>query len=325
MPYPAFTGGVGNIKPSVFFGVYVKDTTSNKYQTLGAIAQGVLDIEDFDSPDSLTRNIAIGSYNFTAKCRMMQSSVTESELMDSLCNGTNSFLFKTADAVGITGSPVASVGWVEVTAAQANCTANLVLDGTPENNRYIEIEWTGSILKSDANEVLLYTPTLSTANFASSADSATAVFYGIGTYTAALDGGNPKLANIGKCGVSTLTFDLAGGSSPVAIGPVTDIKASFKMLGTPDSLRRPLPLSMDIALDISCMATLNADLLLLGNMSAVAVKIIMTMIDGLVLTLDNQVGIKTNYSIAGDMDKPRLIKFTHKGKVLQSTFDSIVS
>ena len=323
MPFPAFTGGVGNITPSVFLAAYIK-TGSEKWQTLGAIAQGVLNVEDFDAPDSLTRNLAIGSLNFTAKCRMMQSSNVECDLIDSICNGSNSFLFKLADAVAITGGSVASAGWVYVTNAQVGCTSNLVADGTPEDNRYIELSFQGTILRSTAAMIQLYTPTLIDTAFESTTPGS-GTYHAIGTYTAALDGGNPTMTQIRSCGVSAMSLDLAGGSSPVSIAPVTDIKMTFNMIPFVDSLRRFLPKTMDISIDADCMATLNADLLLQDNMTPVAVKLIIDMIDGLKFTLDNQVGIKTNFEVNGDMDKPRVLRFTHKGKILNSSFAAIVT
>ena len=186
----------------------------------------------------------------------------------------------------------------------------------------------GSIYKSDANEIGLYTPSLQTSDFASTSDSATAVFYAIGTYTATADGGSPKIANLRSSGVSSLTFDLAGGSSPVTIAPVNNIKLSFDMLaGTEqqDSLKRFLPSTMDIAFEADCMASKNSDLLLLGNMSAVAVKIIVTCIDGMIITLDNQVGIKTKFGMTGDADGKRALTFTHTGSIPVSSYASVVS
>jgi hypothetical protein len=328
MPFPAFTGGVANINPAVFLSVYIK-TGSEKWQTLGAIAQGVLNVEDFNSPDSLTRNLAIGSLDFTAKCRMMQSSNTELDLIDSICNGSNSFLFKLADAVAITTGSVASAGWVYVTNAQVGCTSNLMADGTPEDNRYIELSFQGTILRSTAAIIQLYTPSLIDTDFASTAVSGTYMgtlgVGGIGLYTATKDGGNPQMAQIRSCGVSTMTLDLAGGASPVTIAPVTNIKMSFNMLPFVDSIRRFLPKTMDISIDADCMATLNADLLSQDNMTPIAIKLIIAMIDGVTFTLDNQVGIHTNFETNGDMDKPRVLRFTHKGKILNSSFAAVVT
>jgi hypothetical protein len=73
------------------------------------------------------------------------------------------------------------------------------------------------------------------------------------------------------------------------------------------------------------MATFNVVLFFLGNASILEIKAIIPMISGLVITLDNQVGIETNFEVSGDMDKNRIVRFTHQGKVLQSSLDGIVS
>jgi hypothetical protein len=326
MAFPAFTGGVANIKPAAFLGVYVRES-GGKWQTLGSIEGGVLNIKDFSAPDSLKRNKAINCYDFTAKCRMKQAALIELELLDSLCNGANDFLFKLTDAVTPAGA--ASAGWIQVTAAQVGVKAKLVMDGDPSTDRHIELDWQGSIYKSDANEVLLYTPTLAAADFASTATTGTfcgtSGVGGIGTYTATTDGGSPTNSHLKPNGLASVTLDLAGGSSPVTIAPITNVKMSFEMVAQQDGIRRWLPCSLDINAEYDVMASLNADLLLLGNMSVVDVKAILTSLDGLIVTLDNQVGIETNFEVSGDMDKNRIIRITHKGAVLQSSFDGIVS
>jgi hypothetical protein len=325
MAYPNLAGTVANIKPAAFFAVYVKDTTSSKWQTLGSISKGVLNVADFTSPDTLTRNKFIGALNFTAKCEMKQCSLIELELLDSLCNGTNDFLFKLSDAVAITTGSVASAGWVEVTAAQVGVKAKVVADGTPENNRVIELEWQGSILSSTANQIALFTPSLIDTSFASSADSATAVFYAIGTYTSAKDGGSPSNTQIRPCGVSTVTIDTSPASGAETLSPIQNVKMSYEMLATQDGIRRHLPNALDIKVEFDWMATLNADLLWGDNMSILDVKLIVTMLDGVLFTLDNVTGFASNFEVSGDMDKNRVWRFTFEGKVLQSSFDGLVS
>ena len=327
MAFPNFTGGVTNITPAAFMAVYIK-TGAEKWQTLGSISSGVLNVRDFSAPDSLTRNKAINSYDFTAKCTMMQCAKIELELLDSICNGANNFLFKLADAAIVTTS-AAYAGWVAVTAAQVGVKAKVVADGTPENNRVIELEWQGSIYKSDANEVALYTPTLATGDFGSTAVSGTYMgtlgVGGIGIYTAATDGGLPDNTHLSPCGISTVVLDTSPTSNPETIAPVQNVKMMFEMLANQDGIRRFLPNTLDINIEYDWMATLNSDLLLLGNATLGDVKIIVTMLDGVIFTLDNQVGIESNFEVSGDMDKARIIRFTHKGKVLQSSFDGIVS
>ena len=325
MAFPAVTtASPANIKSAAFLAVYAYEATSTKYQTLGAITQGQLNIENFSHDDSLGRNQSSGVWNFTAKCRMMQTSTVELELLDSLTAGTNDFLFKLSDAEAVTAS-AAYGGWVKVTAAQVGVKARFVADGTPEDLRYIELEFQGSIYISTNNQIALVTPTLAATSFASTADSATAVFYGIGTYTAATDGGSPTLTAIRSCGVSTLTYDNAGGSAPVSMSPIQNVKMTFEQLATVDSLRRFLPNSMQVTIETDWMATDKADTLLLDNMVAITLKGIWTFIDGVIITLDNQTGIGVNYETLGDMDKNRVVRFRHTGKILNSSFDGVVS
>ena len=321
MPYPAFTGGVANIFPAAFQAVYIRAGAAEKWQTLGDISGGVLNIKDFSSNDSLGRNKAINSYDATGKCAMMQSSSVELLLLAAITNGTNDFLFKLSDAVTPAGA--ASAGWVYYDHAQVGCKGKVVADGEPEKNRVIELEWQGSIFKSDANEVSLMKPTLAAADFEATGSGGT--YHAIGLYTAATDGGSPNNTHLSPCGVASITLDLAGGASPVNMTPIMGVKLAFEALTAQDGLRRFLPNSLDIAMEWDWMASANADLLLLGNGTVVDVKLVVTMIDAVVFTLNNQVGIEFNFEVSGDMDKPRIVRFVHKGKILRSTFASIVS
>jgi hypothetical protein len=321
MAFTNFTGGVANITPAAFQAVYIK-TGSEKWQTLGAISNGVLNINTFSAPDSLTRNKAINSIGFSAKCRMMQSSSIALLLLDNICDGSNSFLFKMTDAATVTTS-AAYAGWIYVTNSQVGCKGKVVADGTPEDNRYIELEWQGSIYNSDANETAMLKPTLQTADFEATGSGGT--YHAIGLYTDATDGGNPIISQIRSCGVSSVTFDTSPASGAETISPIQNVKFTLEMLANTDGLRRFLPISLDISLEFDWMATLNSDLLLLGNAVQQDVKIIVTMVDSVVFTFDNRIGLESNFEVSGDMDKNRVVRWTSKGKTLQSNIDSIVS
>jgi hypothetical protein len=323
MAWKGLTGGVAYIYPATFTAVYIRAGSGEKWQTLGAITDGVLNIKDFAAPDSLTRNKAINSYDLTAKCNMMQCASTELKLVDNICSGGNDFLFKLSDAVAITGSPVASAGWVEFDGVNATPKAKVVADGSPDKERQIQLEWQGSIFKSDANEILLYTPTLQATDFEATGSGGT--FHGIGTYTAATDGGSPTNSHIVPCGISSMTLDGAGLSSPDTISPINNIKFTLEMLAVPDSKRRFLPVALDINVEVDWMATKNSDLLLLGNASAADVKAIFTFLDSEAFTFDNQTGLETNFESVGNMDKNRAVRLTFKGKTLQATIGTICS
>jgi hypothetical protein len=326
MAYTAFTGTVANVYPASFQAVYIK-TGAEKWQTLGAISNADLSIKDFTSPDSLGRNKAINCYDFTAKCRMMQTSNVELKLLAKICDGSNSFLFKLSDAVTPAGA--ASAGWVAVTNAQVGCKAHLLADGAPDADRYTELDFQGSIFKSDANEVLLYTPTLAAADFASTATTGTycgtSGVGGIGTYSATTDGGQPTNSALRPCGISTFTLDLAGASAPVTITPVTNVKFSLEMLAAVDGLRRFLPNSLNVNVELDWMATSSHDQLLLGNGSVVDIKAIVTFLDGTICTFDNQTGIGFNFKVPGDVDKNRVTGIALQGKTLQATITTIVT
>lgn len=321
--FPAVTAASpANIKAAAFLGVYIRGS-AEKWATLGSIANGVLNVEGFESDDSLGRNRSNGAQNFTAKCLMKQTSLVELELLGTICNGQNDFLFKLTDAETPAGS-AAKVGWVYVTAAQVGVKANTVCDGTPEDDRHIELEWQGSIILGDATQTAMLKPTLAAADFGSTASSGE-TFYGIGVYTAATDGGSPDNSHLKPCGVSTVTLEDATDSGAQTIGPIQNVKMNYEMIATQDGIRRFLPNSMAINIEYDWMASDNADLLLLDNMVQRNINIVVTMLDGVVFTLANQVGIKSKLDISGDMDKNRVVNFSHRGKVLQSTFASIVS
>lgn len=323
MAFPTVTtASPANIKPAAFLAVYIMDPATSKYQTLGSIADGVMNIRSYSSPDSLGRNKSNGATEFTAKCKMKQASSFELGLLDLICSGTNAFLFKLSDAGAIPTAAAVTAGWVLVGPSQVGVKAKVVCDGTPEECRYIELEWQGSFLTAVMDAVVK--ASIDDNQFASSADSATAVFYAIGTYTATLDGGSPKIANIKPNGVTAITIEDANSAGAQTLSPIANVKMSFEMLATQDGMRRFLPNALDVNVEYDWMATDAADLLHIPDFTAADVNVTLMMIDSVMFTLSNQVGIETNYEVSGDMDKARVVRFTHKGKVLQSAFDNIL-
>jgi hypothetical protein len=322
MAFPTVTtASPANIKPAAFLAVYAADSTTGLWQTLGSIADGILNVADFTAPDSLGRNKTNGASNFTASCKMKQTAAEELNLIDRICAGTNAFLFKLSDAGAIPGSPAVTAGWVTVTAAQVGCKAKLVGDGTPENDRYILLEWQGSLINSAKDACLK--ASIDDDLFASSANSVACTstgFYTIGVYTAAKDGGSPNNTHLKPCGISTIGIADADSAGTQGLSPITNVKMSFEMLATQDGIRRFLPNALDINVEYDWMATDSADLLHLPDFAAANVNVYITTIDGIAFSLLNQTGIETNFEVSGDMDKARVVRFTHKGKILQSSF-----
>jgi hypothetical protein len=321
--FPAVVGGVGSINPAAIRAVYIREQ-GGKWQTLGSIKDGEINVDDFVNPDSLDQNKANGAFQFSAKASMKQASLTEIALLATIVNGNNDFLFKLADAGAIpTGSPGVTAGWVIVTADQVGVEGDLVCDGTPKDDQKIDLRWQGTALLTSKPAMLK--ASIEDTYFASSADSATAVFYAIGTYSATLNGGLPTNSHILPCGVASITLqDVAGGTAKT-IKPITGVKMTFKMLSTQDDLMRFLPNSVDIAISYSWMASDAADLIVLNQMSILDVNVVITMLNTRVFTLNNLVGIQTKFIASGGMSKTRFVDFTHVGKILQASLSGVVS
>jgi len=96
-------------------------------------------------------------------------------------------------------------------------------------------------------------------------------------------------------------------------------------LANNDDLLRPITSSWDIATEFDQMSTLQADLLLLGNATNDTAKAIITMLDGMVFTFDNVVGIQNSLDIQGDIEKNRAIHWTLTGAVAVSSLYGLVS
>lgn len=306
-------------RPAAFRSVYIR-ASGEKWATLGSISGGVLNFPNFSENDSIGRNKA-HAVAFTAKCNMKQASLTEIELLDAMCSGANDFLFKLSDAATVTTSQDYE-GWVYLTAAQVGLKTKVVLDGTPENNRKIELDWSGSLLLTELSAAVK--ATISAADFGSTASSAE-TFYGIGTYSATTDGGLPTNAHMRPNGVSSITLDSAGGSSPQTMGKIKDFVGSLDFISDPDGLKRHCPYAMKIDIAYNWMQTDAANLLNLDEMVGFDPKIIITFLSGLVVTLDNVTGITTDYEVSGDFDKIKVVKFNHTGSILTTSFDGIVS
>lgn len=325
MAFPTVTTpSPANARPASIVAIFAADASTNKWQTLGSISGGILQTPDYTELDSVGRNKSHGTFEFIAKCNMKQCSLTELELIDSICDGTNAFLFKLADAAAIpTGGATATTGWMKVTAAQVSPKFRIVAGGTPENNRIIELDFHGTALLTD--KTAMYKASIDDDEFASSADSATAPYYAIGTYTATKNGGVPKEDNRKSSGVASITIADNAGGSAVTMSPIKNVNLIIEELPDTDKLLRHLPLALNIDISYEWTATDAADLLLLKDMSVLAVDVVITMLDGVVFTFTDQTGIETILDIDGDFEKSRVVRFVHKGKVLQSSLDGIVS
>lgn len=319
MPFPTIaTPSNANRIVAGIQSVYARPS-GGKYQTLGAIREGELAIELYSQMDSRRRNKSNKANTVTAKFTMMQASLIEIELMDSLLDGTNNFLFKLADAAAIPILAAVTTGWMLFTSSQIGVkTAKLVASGDVEQDQRIEIEMEGSLQDSELDAAVK--ASIDDNDFESSTDGGT--FHAIGTYTAALDGGRPTMANRRSCGISALTLAFTGGAAQT-LGPIDEPTIEFEWGSELDSLRVARPRWVHVKIEYKWKQTDSANLLNLDDFSDDEIDAVVTMKNGIVMTLTNQVGISTRFESVGDYDKTRSIIFKHSGAVLLADIDAI--
>jgi hypothetical protein len=297
--------------------IYVRPS-GGKYQTLGAIRAGELMIDDYLQKDSQGRNKAFAK-TVTAKATMMQASLVEIELLDSLVDGTNNFLFKMVDAAAIpTAGAVATAGWFLFTSSQIGVKPKIVISGPVENNARIELEFSGSLQFSEVDAAVK--AAIDDDEFESSSDGGT--FHAVGTYTAAKDGGRATQANMKSCGVSALTLADTGGAAQT-LGPISNATIEFDYVAEMDDLRVNRSRFVNVNIEYEWKQTDSDNLLNLDTFTDEEVDAVVTMKSGLVMTLTNQVGIGARFESVGDFEKTRCIIFKHEGSVPTSSIDGI--
>jgi hypothetical protein len=309
---PAYNRAAG------FNSVFIRPS-GGLYQTLGAIADGELKFSPYKATTSTGKNKQ-HAVEFTAKCKMLQAALIEVELVDQICTGLNSFLFKMSDFGAIPGAAAVTEGWTLVTAAQVGCKANIVLDGDADKNTYIELEWQGSMLLSEMPAAVK--ASIDDDEFEATGGSGT--LKAIGIYTSAKDGGSPTTSHILPAGISTITLAETGGTAQTVNG-IQNVKFTINSLFSTDCKRRFLPHGFDIHLEYEWQSTDAANLLNLYTMVDTEVDVLVTMLSAQIYTMTNVVGIETSYESAGDYDKVRIVRFIHTGKILKASLDGIVS
>lgn len=319
MPFPTIAAGSNaNIRPAAIQYVYIRPS-GELYQTLGAIQNGELMFSTDETEDSLKKNKAY-AWKFTAKATMLQASLTAHELIDTITNGTSSFLFRLMDSGAIPTVAAVTEGWVLLTSSQVGVKAKLVVGNSMDDNVKIELEWSGSLLVSEVDAAIK--ASIDDGEF--EATGGTGTLKALGTYTATLNGGLPTPSQIVPCGVTSITLAETGGAAQT-ITKLKDFSMTAEWLADTDSLRKFNTYGIAFDISFSWMETNDTNLLNLDAMPDTEVDVVVNMKNGMVYTLTNQVGIGISYESAGDNDKMKVVKFKHTGRILQTAFDAIVA
>ena len=303
--------------PAAIQYIYIRPS-GELYQTLGALKNAEIVFDDYEQTDSLGKNKVIQAMTVTAKATMMQASVTEIELLDTLVAGTSSFLFKMADAAAIPTVAAVTEGWFLLSSTQIGVKYKIVASGDTENQMEIQLEFAGSLQYSAVDAAIK--ASIDDNEFEATGGSGT--FKAIGTYTAALNGGLPTSTSIKSCGISALTLaDTAGAAQ--TLGPIDDPVIEFEAMAEQDSLKVFRTRWVNVNINYKWKQTDAVNLLNLNAFSDSEIDVVVTMANGIVMTLTNQTGIAARLESVGDFEGTRSIIFRHTGKLLPSAIDGI--
>jgi len=329
MAYPAINTAITYQRPQAIKKVFIK-TGSEKWQTLGQIRNGELKVTPYSTKNTYQQNLHIGSFTFEAKFEMLQTATAEVELIDSIIDGSNSFLFQLTDAGAITTG--ATEGWVTVSNTQIGVKARLVSDGTPDTNQFIEVMIKGSLKNSEIDAALkaavatadFHISTTASGTYSNNAGSAGGTIFGYYIDTTA-NNNTGVMANIKPNGFSSVVLDDALSAGTVTLGRTGKSKLIFDWVAEEDSLGRHNVYGIDVELEYEYLVTDAATLLLLAEMNLVNTNAVVTLLDGKAFTLNSKLGVEIGFEDIGDFSGHRKLRFIHKGRILKSDFDGVVA
>jgi len=334
MAYPAITNVLTAQKPAGIKKVYVKNA-AELWQTFGLIRNGELKITPYQTNDTYQRNLTINSYTFEAKFEMLQTALTEIELLPSITDGVagvgNNFLFQLTDSAAIpTTTPAQTTGWVTVTPSQVKATVKYMSDGNPSTNQFIEVTVKGSLKASEIDACVQ--ASIADVHFTISGTSAQTFSASgvLGNYAlcasatdAGKDVGIPT--NIKPNGFASVALNDPLSSGAETLTYMRNGKITLDFVSEEDSLGRPNVYAIDVEIEHESTLTDSATLLLMDSMNALLTSITVTLLDGKVFTFANELGFSTSFENVGSMDKLRILRFSHKGRILTSQLAGIVS
>jgi len=317
--------------PSGIKKAYIK-TGSEKWQNLGQIRNGELKVTPEKSNNTFQNNLALGAYLFEAKFEMLQTALLELEKIDSLIDGTNSFLFQLTDAVAIPSVSSLCQGWSSVSSSQIGVKPKYISENDPQSNQFVEILIKGSILSVDLDSILkssivdtdFHLSSTASESFSDNNSLAGGTVFGYYKDTTA---GNDTgiLGNIKPNGFATVEYKYSPELTYTQLGRVDNGKISFDWIAQEDSLNRFIVFNMTVDIEYDLLVTDPDNLLAIDALNENDVDMKITLFDGKVFTFESKLGIDSTFDNTGDFTTFKKIKFAHKGNILTTDFDSIIS
>lgn len=318
-------------RPTGIKTAYIK-TASEKWQNLGGIRNGELKIIPEVSNNTVQNNLSVGSYLVEAKFELLQTSSDELKKIDSIIDGTNSFLFRLTDAAAIPVSSAATEGWVTVSNTQIGVKARYIATGDPSVGQYVEILIQGSILSSEMDAVVKAAIVdtdfhLSSTASESFSDNNSSIGGTLFAYYPSTTAGSSigVLGNNKPSGFATIEYKASSDSTYTSFPRVSNTKLTFDWIAQEDSCRRLIVISIDVNIEYEILASDAETLKYIDTLNETEADIRITLFDGKVFTFESKLGIETHFDNTGDFDKIRKLPFKHKGNILTTAFDGIVA
>ena len=333
MAYPSISTGISGQKSAGISKLYIKPASGETWQSLGLIRNGELKVTPYSTEDTYKRNY-VHAFTIEAKVELMQTSVAEVELIDSIVNGSNNFLFKLSDAAAIPSSAAVTTGWVILTSSQVGVSAKYQCDGNPSSTQFIELMIKGSIIGTSLDAILkasiddgdFHITTTASQTYSNNNGSLGGTLFSYYNTTTA-DDNRGIVGNIKPNGFSTVQLQDSSDTSSgyTTAGRVRNGKATFDFIAEEDSLGRPNVYGVDVDIEYEYLVADDTNLLLLDSLNSTATDVKITLLDGKVLTLASKLGVGVSFENVGDFDKFRVLKYSHKGRISVSDFDGVVS
>ena len=196
----------------------------------------------------------------------------------------------------------------------------------------MEVRITGRLVKTALDAALeatlvttdFHLSSTSSETFSNNSGSAGGTIFGYyisGTY----DDNTGVIANKRGAGFSSVVLDDDLSTGTVTLGRIKNGRINLDFVAEEDVLGRYNVYAVDVDVEYEYMVTDAATLLLLDSMNATNSKATITLLDGKVFTLSAKTGVNVSFENVGDFDKFRVLRFSHKGRILTSEFDGIVS
>jgi hypothetical protein len=289
--FVTWVSAIADIRSAGIKDAFIKLTGDGGYYPLGNIRDAKLTIKSQTKPDTMLRPWGWGMVA-EAVIHSIQAASTEIKLLDSIA-----MKLPVAVSFGLSDAL-----WFEDTSLMAP-TWKLICD--PDFNDFRVIEYT---FKSTMT-ITESTAALKVARATLTGGSSVDALYALGTVPVTTD----QVPN----GLAKIEMKMVTDASYVDFGRFTGGKYTFETVSVPSGGRQqPAVYAIKFTFDASLLSTDYLKLALGQVMSFIPMDIKLTHMDGLVVTVPStNVGIVSDVTVSGNIDKPRTMDIHAEGMI----------